>query len=66
MPKGEYRFFGIKLNPDKDADIICYLESIKNKQAFIKKLVEREMLRETARSETVTEIIQEWEERMSK
>lgn len=66
MPKGEYRFFGIKLNPDKDADMICYLESIKNKQAFIKKLVEREMLKETARSQEVTELIKEWEERMSK
>ena len=66
MPKGEYRFFGIKLNPDKDADMICYLESINNKQAFIKKLIEREMLRETARSEVVTEVIKEWEERMSK
>lgn len=66
MARADYKFFGIKLNSDKDADMICYLESIKNKQAFIKKLLEREMLKETARSQEVTELIKEWEERMSK
>ena len=47
MPKGEYRFFGIKLNPDKDADMICFLESKKNKQDYIKKLIHKDMLHDT-------------------
>ena len=47
MPKGEYRFFGIKLNPDKDADLINYLESKENKQHIIKKALYVAMHQET-------------------
>lgn len=42
----EYRFFGIKLNTDKDADLISYLESKKNKQYIIKKALYITMLNE--------------------
>lgn len=65
MPKGEYRFFGIKLNPDKDADMICFLESKKNKQDYIKRLINKDMLHDTYCS-GISHAIMEWEERMSK
>lgn len=53
MPKGEYRFFGIKLNPDKDGDMICFLQSKKNKQEVIKRALSLVMLEETGDIEIV-------------
>lgn len=47
MARAEYRFFGIKLNTDKDADLISYLESKDNKQYLIKKALYIAMLQET-------------------
>lgn len=47
MPRVEHRFFGIKLNSDKDADLICFLESKENKQEVIKKALNIAMLQET-------------------
>lgn len=64
MPRAEYKFFGIKLNSDKDGDMICFLQSKKNKQEFIKDIIRREMMRDTRHM--VKQSFKEWEERMSK
>ena len=65
MPRAEYKFFGIKLNYDKDADMICFMESKSNKQKFIKGLILKEMLRDTYRYGSTHARFKEWEDRMN-
>ena len=38
-----YRRFDFKVHIEKDADIVAYLESKENKQAYIKELIRRDM-----------------------
>lgn len=67
MARAEYKFYAIKLNTDKDADMINFLDIKKNKQAYLKKLIIKDMILDVGtRSEEHKQLFKEWEERMSK
>lgn len=66
MPRAEYKFYGMKLNTDKDADIINFLEIKKNKSSYLKKLILKDMILDVGtRSEEHKQYFKEWEDRMS-
>lgn len=41
MNKSTYRFFGLKLSYDKDADLISFLESQENIQGKVKEILNK-------------------------